>query len=123
MIDMSARTAFDEELKLFRDQVRKFYDKALWPNLERWEADGIIDRDFWRACGEAGILCPTVAPEYGGLGLDFRYNAVVSEELFYAGSRTTVSMRAYKAFDFAEAKRLVDDCLNSYELPNPPSAG
>ena len=55
MIDTAARPVFDEELNLFRDQVRKFYDKALWPNLERWEADGIIDRDFWRACGDAGL--------------------------------------------------------------------
>jgi len=93
MIDTSGRPVFDEELNLFRDQVRKFYDKALWPNLERWEADGIIDRDFWRACGDAGLLCPTVAPEYGGLGLDFRYNAVVSEELFYAGSSAGITLQ------------------------------
>ena len=38
-------------------------------------------------------------------------------ELFYAGSRTTVSMREYKAFDFAAAKQLVEDCLTSYGLP------
>lgn len=39
-------------------------------------------------------------------------------ELFYAGSRTTVSLREYKAFDFAAAKQLVKDCLDSYELPD-----
>ena len=102
MIDMSARTAFDEELNLFRDQVRKFYDKALTPNLERWETDGIIDRDFWLACGEAGILCPTVAPEYGGLGLDFRYNAVISEELFYAGSSAGITLQSDIVADYIE---------------------
>ena len=78
MIDTAARSVFDEELNLFRDQVRKFYDKALTPNLDRWEAEGIVDRRFWLACGEAGMLCPTVSPEYGGLGLDFGYNAVVA---------------------------------------------
>ena len=94
MIDMSSRTVFDEELNLFRDQVRKFYERALTPNLDRWEADGIIDRDFWRACGEAGILCPTVPPEYGGLGLDFRYNAVIDEELAYFGSSAGITLQS-----------------------------
>ncbi len=100
MIDMSARTAFDEELNLFRDQVRKFYDKALWPNLDRWEQEGVVDRQFWLACGEAGLLCPTVAPEYGGLGLDFRYNAVVSEELFYAGSSAGITLQSDIVADY-----------------------
>ena len=102
MIDMSARTAFDEELNLFRDQVRKFYDKALLPNLDRWEQEGVVDRKFWLACGEAGLLCPTVAPEYGGLGLDFRYNAVVSEELFYAGSSAGITLQSDIVADYIE---------------------
>ena len=38
-------------------------------------------------------------------------------ELFYAGSRTTVSMREYKAFDFTAAKQRVEGCLTSYGLP------
>ena len=67
MIDTAGRTVFDEELNLFRDQVRKFYDRALTPHLDRWEEEGVVDRDFWRACGEAGLLCPTVPEAYGGL--------------------------------------------------------
>jgi len=100
MIDMSARPVFDEELNLFRDQVRKFYDRALWPNMDRWEQDGIIDREFWLACGEAGILCPGVPAEYGGLGLDFRYNAVISEELFYAGSSAGITLQSDIVADY-----------------------
>lgn len=100
MIDTAGRTVFDEELNLFRDQVRKFYDRALTPNLDRWEAEGIIGRDFWLACGEAGILCPTVPAEYGGLGLDFRYNAVISEELFYAGSSSGITLQSDIVADY-----------------------
>jgi 4-hydroxyphenylacetate 3-monooxygenase len=44
-------------------------------------------------------------------------------ELFYAGSRTTASLRAYKAFDFAAAKRLVEDCLAGYDLPGATQRG
>jgi len=100
MIQTDSRTVFDEDLNLFRDQVRKFYDKALTPNLDRWEAEGIIGRDFWLACGEAGILCPTVPAEYGGLGLDFRYNAVISEELFYAGSSAGITLQSDIVADY-----------------------
>jgi acyl-CoA dehydrogenase len=100
MIDTAGRTVFDEELNLFRDQVRKFYDRALTPNLDRWEEEGIIGRDFWLACGEAGILCPTVPAEYGGLGLDFRYNAVISEELFYAGSSAGITLQSDIVADY-----------------------
>lgn len=100
MIQTDSRTVFDEELNLFRDQVRKFYDRALTPNLDRWEAEGIIDRDFWLACGEAGILCPTVPTEYGGLGLDFRYNVVISEELFYAGSTSGITLQSDIVADY-----------------------
>jgi alkylation response protein AidB-like acyl-CoA dehydrogenase len=100
MIDTAGRTVFDEELNLFRDQVSKFYDRALLPHLNRWEEDGVVDRSFWLACGEAGLLCPTVPAEYGGLGLDFRYNAVVSEELFYAGSSAGITLQSDIVADY-----------------------
>src|SRR3569833_3085493 len=58
MLSTDTRSVYDEDLSVFRDQVRKFFDKALTPNLDRWEDEGIVDRGFWLACGEAGLLCP-----------------------------------------------------------------
>ena len=111
MLQTDARAIYDQDLNLFRDQVRKFYDKALTPNLDRWEEEGVIDRGFWLACGEAGLLCPTVPAEYGGLGLDFRYNAVISEELFYAGSTAGITLQSDIIADYivnyaSEAQKL-----------------
>lgn len=80
------RDLYAEEHDLFRESVRRFFDKALYPHLEEWEKSGVVDRGFWSACGEAGLLCPGAPEEYGGLGLDFRFNAIVGEELAYAGS-------------------------------------
>jgi alkylation response protein AidB-like acyl-CoA dehydrogenase len=94
MLDISRRTAFNEDHNAFRDQVRKFFAKELEPNLDRWEEEGLVDRKFWRACGEAGLLCPTVPEQYGGLGLDFGYNAVIDEELAYAGSSAGITLQS-----------------------------
>ncbi|MFC3711601.1 acyl-CoA dehydrogenase family protein [Sphingoaurantiacus capsulatus] len=100
MIETADRSAFNEDHAMFRDSVRKFFDRALVPNLDRWEKDGIVDRDFWKACGEAGILCPQVPEEYGGLGLDYGYNAVVGEELSYAGSSAGLTLQSDITVDY-----------------------
>lgn len=100
MLDLSTRTIFDDDLNLFRDQVRKFFAAELVPHLDQWEEDGIVPRAFWEKCGSAGLLCPQVSPEYGGLGLDFRYNAVVSEELAYSGSSASLGLQSDIIVDY-----------------------
>jgi len=102
MLDMSSRFAFNEDHDAFRDTVRKVFDKELLPNLEKHEHDGIVGRDFWRACGEAGMLCPTVKEENGGLGLDFGYNCVVAEELAYAGSSSGITLQSDIVAEYVE---------------------
>lgn len=94
MLDTSRRFAFAESHELFRDQVRKFFAKELVPHLDRWEEQGEIDKPFWRKAGEAGLLCPTVPEAYGGLGLDFGYNAVIDEELGYVGSSAGITLHS-----------------------------
>jgi alkylation response protein AidB-like acyl-CoA dehydrogenase len=103
MLDTSRRTAFSPEHDLFRDQVRRFFDKELLPHLARWEEEGIIDRGFWTKAGEAGLLCPTVPEEYGGPGLDFGFNAVVDEELAYAGSTAGITLHSDIVADYLVA--------------------
>ncbi len=83
---MLRRTIFDETHELFRDSVRRFFAAELTPNIPRWEADGIIDKSFWRRCGEQGLLCPDMPELYGGSGQDFRFNAIVLEETSFTGS-------------------------------------
>jgi alkylation response protein AidB-like acyl-CoA dehydrogenase len=92
VLESSARTIFTEEHELFRDTVRKVFQRSLLPNLESHERDGIVGRDFWLACGTAGMLCPTVKEEFGGPGLDFTYNSILTEELAYAGGSVGVML-------------------------------
>ncbi len=78
---MIARTVFDSEYELFRDSVRRFLETEAQPFHEQWEKDGQVDRAVWNKAGEQGFLAPTVSEEYGGVGGDFRYNAIVVEEV------------------------------------------
>jgi len=86
MLDMSTRFAYNEDHDMFRDTVRKVFAEHMTPFLEKHEEEGIVGREAWKALGKAGMLCPTVSEENGGLGLDFGYNAVIAEELGYIGS-------------------------------------
>ena len=100
MLDTADRTAFDADHEAFRDTVRKVFERELTPNLERYEVEGVVDRKFWEACGEAGMLCPTVPEALGGLGLDFGYNAVIDEELAYAGSSAGITLQSDIVCDY-----------------------
>jgi alkylation response protein AidB-like acyl-CoA dehydrogenase len=76
------RSIFDEEHDAFRDVVRAFVDNEIAPHHEQWEKDSIVPREIWEKAGATGLLCTDVPPEYGGGGIpDFRYNAIVGEEL------------------------------------------
>ena len=86
MLDTSKRVAYNDDHHAFRDTVRRVFAEHMTPHLDRHEAEGIVGREAWNALGEAGMLCPTVAEEYGGLGLDFGFNCIVTEELSYLGS-------------------------------------
>jgi acyl-CoA dehydrogenase len=75
----------DEELNIMRDAVRKFLAKEFVPHADRWEKQGIVDRDAWTIAGEAGILCASIPEEYGGGGGNFKHEMVLVEEMCHAG--------------------------------------
>jgi len=79
------RPVYDEEHALFRDVVRRFVADQITPNFARWEEQGIVDRHYWTEGGHRGLLCPQVPTELGGPGCDFKYNAIVGEEIAYGG--------------------------------------
>ena len=85
MPDIGGRTVYDEDQEAFRATVRRFMEDEIAPNAAQWDRDKIVPREVWPKAGELGMLCPTVPEEYGGLGLDFRYNAIVDEEAAYHG--------------------------------------
>jgi alkylation response protein AidB-like acyl-CoA dehydrogenase len=70
----------------FRELCREFLAREAVPHHAEWERAGIVDRAVWRKAGAAGLLGMDVPEEYGGGGQpDFRYNAVLVEEIAGAG--------------------------------------
>ena len=81
------RTIFSDEHDMFRQSFRRFIEKEISPNIEEWEKAGIVSRDLFTAAGANGFLAIQAPAEYGGGGTaDFRYNAIIGEELMYAGT-------------------------------------
>jgi alkylation response protein AidB-like acyl-CoA dehydrogenase len=71
----------------FRALCREFLAREAVPHHAEWERAGIVDRQVWRKAGAAGLLGMDVPEEYGGGGQrDFRYNAVLVEEIIGAGT-------------------------------------
>ena len=71
----------------FRDLCRQFLAREAVPYHSEWEKAGRVDREVWRKAGAAGLLGLDVDEEYGGgAQRDFRFNAVLVEELCRAGT-------------------------------------
>ena len=81
---MHDRAVYDTHHELFRSNARRFFREELETNIERWEKDGVLPREFWLKAGEKGFHCCGIPEEYGGPGADFLYNMVLSEEVGYA---------------------------------------
>ncbi len=72
---------FSKKHDMFRERLAAFLKKEVSPHVTQWEKDHIIPKSAWEKIGKAGFLCPTIAPEYGGIGGDFLYSVIVAEEL------------------------------------------
>jgi long-chain-acyl-CoA dehydrogenase len=94
------RFAYTEDHEAFRQSVRSFLQKEAVPHIAAWEEAGIVDKAIWTKAGAVGMLCPTVPEAYGGLGLDFGYNAIVDEEVAYAGTPLGFSLQSDIVCDY-----------------------
>lgn len=88
-LDSLSRSAYNEDHEAFRETVRRFVADEIEPNADKWDEEKIVPKSIWPKAAEIGMLCPTVPEEYGGLGLDFGYNAIIDEEFAYGTDVTT----------------------------------
>jgi acyl-CoA dehydrogenase len=81
------RQLFDADHDEFRKMVRAFVEREVTPHLEAWDEAGRIDRALYAKAGATGLLGFEFDEKLGGLGLhDFRYNAIIDEELAGVGA-------------------------------------
>jgi acyl-CoA dehydrogenase len=102
-LNAQTRSLYSEEHHQFRDSVRKFFAREMLPHKDRFEQEGLIEPALWQKAGAQGLLCPTVPEAYGGLGLDFRYNAIVGEELGYSGIAAGFTLQSDIVADYIMA--------------------
>ena len=81
------RTIFTEDHDAFRATARAYYERECAPFAAQWEREGQVSRTAWLAAGKAGLIGWQFHEEFGGQGLrDFRYNAIMAEEMAATGS-------------------------------------
>lgn len=80
------RSLYTAEHEAFRSAFRALLDREAVPNVDKWEQAGTVDRNFITVAAKSGYLGFEFDPEFGGLGIsDFRYNAVMTEEVVRSG--------------------------------------
>lgn len=81
------RLVFETEHEQLRSTAQEFIAREIAPYAADWERDGQVDREVYKKGGEVGLLGFNIPEEYGGGGVDdFRFNAVIVEELTRFGS-------------------------------------
>ncbi len=73
---------FTEEHQQLRRTVREFVEKEINPHIDTWERDGAFPaHEVAKKAGRLGLLGVNKPEAYGGMGLDYSYQMVVTEEL------------------------------------------
>lgn len=79
---IASRNLYEQDHEEFRKVVSAFVDKHVRAHAEHWEAGGKVPKDLFVKAAEAGVLGFSIPEEYGGGGSDdFRFNAILAEEL------------------------------------------
>ena len=76
------RRIYEAEHEALRETARQYIEREIAPHAEQWEADRLVDRSAYLAAGKYGLIGFNMPEEFGGGGSeDFRFNAVINEEL------------------------------------------
>ena len=85
------REIYDADHESFRDSVRSFLDREVKPSWDSYIEAKQFPREMWLAFGRQGLLGLEIPEQYGGSAAgDFRYNAVLCEEL----GKVSMSLRS-----------------------------
>ncbi len=73
---------FTAEHEQLRSTLKKFIETEINPHIDEWEEAEIFPaHQVFKGLGDLGLLGVNKPTEYGGMGLDWSYSAVVAETL------------------------------------------
>ena len=56
-LDVHDRVIYNSDHELFRSNARRFFREELETNIDQWEKDGALPREFWLKAGKNGFHC------------------------------------------------------------------
>jgi acyl-CoA dehydrogenase len=84
-LDVPRPAWMTEDVVLLEEQARRFIDAQFVPHLERWNEEGMYDREVWAKAGAAGLLCASMPEQYGGAGGSCAHEVAINRALSLAG--------------------------------------
>lgn len=88
-LDLSA-----DEVEL-RTAVRRFVQKEVGPVADAMDREDRFPREVFSRLGTQGLLGPTIPPEFDGLGLNYRAQALILEEIARVSPALALSVGAH----------------------------
>ncbi len=90
------RRIYGEEHEMFRETVGRFLKEEVLPFYSEWEEAGRTPKKIWQRAGEVGLFGTSTEEEFGGIGGNFLFDAIVLEELGRFGvAAPAFDMHAY----------------------------
>ncbi len=85
----------DESLTLLKTQVELFSSREIAPRAAMIDSNNEFPADLWLKLGDLGLLGITVSEEFGGVGLGYLAQVIVTEALSRASASVGLSYGAH----------------------------
>ncbi len=81
----------NDELLAMKEQARKFTDKEIVPNADKWDEEHHFPVDVVKKMGELGFYGTPIPEEYGGTDVGFLAQMLICEEISRGSSSIRVA--------------------------------
>ena len=109
------RENYDADHESFRDSVRSFLDREVKPSWDQYIEAKQFPREMWLAFGRQGLLGLEIPEQYGGSAAgDFRYNAVLCEELGRVSMSLSSCHGIHADFAASRPRRLLNNAAPAW---------
>jgi isovaleryl-CoA dehydrogenase len=111
-----------EDERELREAARRFSRKEIAPIADRMDREDYFPRDVFGRLGEQGFLGVTIPEAHGGLGLSYRSQALILEEIARVSPALALSVGAHSNLFADNLSRNANDAQRAEYLP-PAAAG